>query len=264
MEYRVGYCQFEPALFEPEKNLNKLEKMLSDVEADLIVLPELAISGYVINTPEELDMVAEDIKTSPTIGMFRELAKKKDTSYVAGFAERGLRGIYNSSFLVNPDGTLYIYRKTHLFKREKEIFEPGDSGFFVAPAKEGVKIGMMVCFDWIFPESARTLALLGCEIICHPANLVLPWCQQAMITRSLENRVFTITANRIGKEQNEDKEMTFTGQSQLTDPVGKIMHRAGIEEEIVRIETIDPEKASDKWITEYNHIHEDRRPAFYK
>ncbi len=264
MEYRIGFCQFRPELFAIEKNLLKLADMLSDVTADLLVLPELAVSGYVFNSKQELEQVAEEVSSSKTVEFFRESAREKDTSYVVGFAEKDGTNIYNSSFLVNPDGDLSVYRKTHLFKREKRIFTPGNSGFFVKPAIKGVKVGMMVCFDWIFPESARTLALQGAEILCHPANLVLPWCQQAMITRSIENRFFTITANRVGREKNGEIEMTFTGQSQATSPQGEILKRIDTQEEKVWVGTIDPEKARDKWVTEYNHIHQDRRPEYYE
>ncbi|MEZ4690386.1 MAG: nitrilase-related carbon-nitrogen hydrolase [Ignavibacteria bacterium] len=72
---------------------------------------------------------------------------------------------------------------------------------------------MMICFDWFFPETARTLALKGAQIICHPSNLVMAYCQTAMFTRALENRVFTITANRIGYDVRENKELFFTGES---------------------------------------------------
>jgi len=76
---------------------------------------------------------------------------------------------------------------------------------------------MMICFDWFFPESARTLALKGAQLILHPSNLVMPYCQDAMITRSIENRVFSITSNRIGREGGYN----FTGKSQIVSFDGK-------------------------------------------
>jgi predicted amidohydrolase len=263
MEYRVGFCQFKPELLNVDANLEKLKVMLKGVEADLIVLPELAFSGYIFKSKEEVLTIAEEPGTSKSIDLFRKLAAENNTSYIAGFAELDGEKVYNSCFLVNPDGTLYVYRKTHLFSREKLFFDRGDSGFFVVEAKSGVKIGMMVCFDWIFPESARTLALKGAQIICHPSNLVLPWCQQAMITRSIENRVFTITANRTGREKNGEFEMYFTGQSQVTTPKGEVLNRLNETEETVWITNIDPELANNKMVTEFNHVHNDRRSEFY-
>ncbi len=264
MKYRVGFCQYKPKLFAIDKNLSRLGEMLSGVEADLIVLPELAISGYVINSKEELEKVAEEVKKSKTIEMFRELSRKKKTSYVVGFAEKEGMKYYNSAFLINPGGELSVYRKIHLFNREKQIFSPGDTGFIVKQAKNDVKVGILICFDWIFPESARALTIQGAEIICHPSNLVLPWCQQAMVTRSIENRVFTITANRVGTEKNGEVEMVFTGQSQVTNPYGEVLKRFDLVEEGVWVVKIDPEHARNKWVTDYNHIIEDRKPEFYK
>jgi predicted amidohydrolase len=123
----------------------------------------------------------------------------------------------------------------------------------------------MVCFDWIFPESARVLALLGADIICHPANLVLPLCQQAMTTRSLENGVFSATANRIGTEARGGKKpLTFTGRSQILDPMGQALAGLGENETGVAVVAIDPAKAHDKKITEQNDRLKDRRPEHYR
>jgi len=122
----------------------------------------------------------------------------------------------------------------------------------------------MICFDWIFPEAARVLALKGAEVICHPANLVLPWCQRAMVTRSIENRVFIVTANRIGGEKREGRELKFTGGSQITSPVGELLCQASEEGEEVGVVDIDPSIAKDKAITEENDLFSDRRPELYQ
>jgi predicted amidohydrolase len=123
---------------------------------------------------------------------------------------------------------------------------------------------MMICFDWLFPEAARTLALQGAEVICHPSNLVLPYCPQAMITRSLENRVFTITANRVGTEERvPGKPLKFIGTSQVTSPDGDVLCRAGSKrEEAVAVE-IDPARARKKLITPMNDIFRDRRKDLF-
>ena len=123
---------------------------------------------------------------------------------------------------------------------------------------------MMICFDWIFPEIARTLALKGADILCHSTNLVLPFCQDAMVTRCIENRVFALTANRVGTERRAGSEFTFTGRSQVVDPKGRIHTRAGTEEEGVFVVDIDPSLARDKAVTEANDIFKDRRPELYE
>ncbi|HPR18113.1 MAG TPA: nitrilase-related carbon-nitrogen hydrolase [Candidatus Cloacimonadota bacterium] len=264
MLYRVGVAQFEPQFLAKDKNLEKMVDLLSAVQADLIVLPELATSGYLFKSQTEVAYLAEEAENGKTATVFRELAKKKNTSYVLGFAEKSGNDFFNSAMLVNPDGKIFIYRKTHLFFEEKKWFTPGNSGLNVFPAKNGVKVGLMICFDWIFPEAARTLMLRGAQILAHSSNLVLPWCQQAMITRSLENRVFSITANRTGKEHNKGSELTFTGMSQILSTKGKILKRMNETEEGVFVTTIDPTEADNKMVTELNDILIDRRPEMYE
>lgn len=261
MRYRVGVCQYKPKLFAVSDNLKKLEDMLSPHagKADLMVLPELAPSGYVFSSKEEVLSVAEDPLDGPTATLFKKIAHRYETSFVIGFAEKCREKVYNSAMLVNPDRSVKVYRKTHLFFEEKRWFLPGDTGFKVFKAKKDVAVGLMVCFDWIFPESARTLALRGAQIICHPANLVLPWCQQAMPTRAIENRVFTITSNRTGLEKNKGREFFFTGQSQITDVKGKIYHRMNEDEESVFIQEIETDDALDKNVTEFNNVISDLR-----
>jgi predicted amidohydrolase len=263
MDYRVGYCQFKPLLLQPEANRTRIREMLSEVNADLIVLPELATSGYFFDTLAEVESVAEAAETGPTAVFLRELAQSRNCSIMIGFPEREGRKLYNSAMLVNPDGTQFVYRKTHLFYREKLFFSPGNTGFQIVPAKNGIEVGMMICFDWYFPESARTLALDGAKILIHSANLVLPWCQQAMITRSLENRVFSITCNRVGTETRDGADLTFTGCSQVLGPRGEILSRAEESGEALTVVKIDTDAADDKHITPVNLLWDDRRPEMY-
>ena len=165
--------------------------------------------------------------------------------------------------MIGPDGYIGKYRKVHLFFEEKSWFKPGDLGFpvwDVGPAR----IGMMICFDWVYPEAVRSLALQGADIVCHPVNLVLPYCQQAMITRSIENSVFIVTANRIGGEQRGGKDkLIFTGGSQITDPRGKILFRMDEDSECYQDVEIDSSQSRDKKLTLYNDLLKDRRPEQY-
>ena len=123
---------------------------------------------------------------------------------------------------------------------------------------------MMICFDWIFPESARTLALLGADIIAHPSNLVMSFCQEAMITRALENSVFTITSNRVGADSTGEREIAFTGRSRIVAPHGEVLASADGREERLVLVDIDYVEARDKRITTQNDLMLDRRPEFYK
>lgn len=262
--YRVSVLQFEPKLGDVAHNLQQIEKLMSGLETDLVVLPELCLSGYVFNHTDEIRAVAQDPSDSEIFNSLRALSKAKDCSIVLGFAELAGANLFNSSALINPDGSLKVYRKTHLFYREKLFFDPGDTGFFVAEAKGGIKIGMMICFDWQFPEAMRTLALLGAQVICHPANLVMPWCQEAMKTRSLENRAFSITANRIGTEANGAQSEYFTGQSQILGHKGEILIRLAPDSEELATVLINPGLALDKTVSPFNDVIADRRPEFYK
>ncbi len=260
---KVGILQFSPKFGKKETNLKIIEKYLEGVNADLIVLPELSLTGYLFLSREEVLSLSETISKGPSIGRFKEIAKKNNLHIVAGFLERDGNRLYNSAILVYPNGEIGVYRKVHLFFEEKLFFEPGNLGFPVFEVN-GVKVGIMVCFDWVFPEAARSLALGGAEIIAHPANLVLPYCQDAMITRSIENRVFTITANRGGKDVRGDRELSFTGKSQVVSPGGERLLEFEREEEGIKIVDIEPIMARDKNITEYNDLFRDRRPGVYR
>lgn len=264
MEYRVSVLQFEPQFLDTKGNLERITALLRDLETDLIVLPELCTSGYLFGSRDEAEAASESLPSGTIFQAFNALAWDRQCSIVYGFAERAGDVLYNSCALVNPDGSHYLYRKAHLFDREKLFFTPGDTGFGVFPAKNGVRIGMMICFDWQFPEAARTLALKGAQIICHPANLVLPWCQQSMILRSLENRVFSVTANRTGTETKSGASLQFTGQSQILGTKGEILIRLDDSETAVHTCTLDPELALIKSITARNDAFQDRRPDLYE
>ena len=123
----------------------------------------------------------------------------------------------------------------------------------------------MICFDWRFPESARTLSLAGADLIAHPSNLVLPHCPQAIITRCLENRIFVVTANRVGIEECiSNNPIKFIGQSQIVDPDGKIIYRASDNDEEIRTFNVDIEKARNKSINLSNDLLKDRRDDLYR
>jgi predicted amidohydrolase len=227
-----------------------------------MVLPELAFTGYNFKDKKELESVAEDPSYSHTIQALQELCIKRDFYVVTGFAEKHGQRIFNSAILLGPEGIVKIYRKIQLFFKEKEIFDPGD-GLPDVQTVKGVKIGMMICFDWIFPEIMRVLTLKDADIICHPANLVLSYCQEAMKTRCLENNVFAVTANRFGADSRPHGVLKFTGNSQIVAPKGKLLYRARRQREELFVVEIDPSLARDKKLTELNDILEDRRPEFY-
>jgi 5-aminopentanamidase len=261
---KVGYYQFNPVFGEIKRNLDLVSNHLSHVQCDLMVLPELFASGYQFISKHEVEELAEPVPGGPTTQRLIELARDRRMVLVAGLPERDGAQCYNSAVIVGPSGFLGRYRKTHLFYEETLFFSPGQTGFQVWDIGSA-RVGIMVCFDWFYPESARTLALKGADIICHPSNLVLPHCPDAMVTRSLENRVFSITANRIGSEERGDKKrLTYIGQSEIISPRGAILSRAPSDQDALAILDINPHDARDKSLNAYNDLLRDRRTDFYK
>ncbi len=260
---KVGYCQSHPEFGEVQRNLERFAARLSAVDCDLLVLPELAFSGYQFVSQAEVLDVSEQVPDGPTTQACLELARRHQMHVVVGLPERAGQQCYNSAIVVGPSGFLGCYRKTHLFHEETLFFSPGNSGFHVWDIGQA-RIGVMICFDWYYPEAARTLALQGAEIVCHPSNLVLPHCPDAMVTRSLENRIFSVTANRIGQEARGGKpSLTFIGRSEVVSPKGHVLARAPSDREDLMVVEIDLDEARNKSINPYNDLLKDRRPAYY-
>ncbi|RLE54136.1 MAG: acyltransferase [Candidatus Methanomethylicota archaeon] len=260
---KVGYVQLAPKFGMIEENVEKAISFIESADADLLVLPELFNTGYLFLSSEEALELAEPVPDGYTTQKLIEVAEKTKTYIVAGIAERADNKVYNSAVIVGPRGFMGVYRKSHLFYKEKLIFAPGDSGFKVFDL--GIaKIGVIICFDWCFPEATRILAIKGADIICHPANLVLPYAPKVMLARSIENRVFTITANRVGTDERGGEKLNFIGLSQVTSPKMEVLIQAGSEEESVGVVEIDVSHARNKWITEYNHVFNDRRIDLYE
>jgi predicted amidohydrolase len=259
---RVGYYQFHPTFGKIQHNLNKVVNALRGVSADIIVLPELPFSGYYFRDREELKSLSDEVNNSSIVDVLTKCCKEGDYFIVTGFAEKSGDKYFNSSLLIGPDGILHTYRKLHLFNEEKNWFDPGDIPLQVNEIR-GIKIGMMICFDWIFPEVFRVLSILGADLICHPSNLVLRYCQQTMLSRCLENSVFAVTANRFGADKRPQGEIVFTGKSQVVAPQGKLLIKAPAKKEVLNLVDINIEQARDKKMTPFNDLIKDRRPEHY-
>jgi predicted amidohydrolase len=226
-------------------------------DADLLVLPELASTGYRFDSRDEALALSQ-----PGDGEFVQFllsqCEKLDLHLVAGFNEREGGLLFNSSVLAGPNGVVGKYRKLHLFIDEKDIFEPGNLGLPVFDIGH-CQVGMLVCFDWVFPEAWRMLALAGAQVVCQPSNLVLPYAQQAVPVHAMVNRIFAIMCNRTGAE----KDLEFTGQSIISDTRGKVLSRAPEDSEAAAIVEIEVSDADDKQITPRNDVFGDRRTDVY-
>ena len=257
---KIGFLQFAPALGNVQATMQVIDRLLDhSPEADLWVLPELCYSGYNFESLAQAQATSEVVGESVFLRHLEALCRQKTCHVVTGFNERDGDQLYNSAILVGPHGYVGKYRKLHLFLNEQDYFEPGNIGlpiFDIGPCK----IGILVCFDWFFPEAWRVLALQGADIICHPSNLVLPGlAQRAVPIHALTNRFYVITANRIGTE----RDLTFTGLSTIANPRGEVLVQASPAEELAGLVEADISLSRDKMITPRNSVLGDRRPGEY-
>jgi len=261
---KAGFYQFNPSFGDRRGNVDRVVSALSGRDFDLIVLPELFNTGYQFTSREEVASLAEEIPGGYTTSALVDLSKSKGCYIVAGLAEKAAGRYFNSAIITGPEGYIGSYRKTHLFYEENLWFSPGDTGFRVWDTDTG-RIGIMICFDWFFPESARVLTVMGAEVIAHPANLVLPYCPDGMPIRCLENAVYAITANRTGTEDRspDRKPLHFIGSSQITGTRGEIIFRANESEDVFFTAELDLARARNKDFNEYNNILKDRNPHHY-
>ncbi len=229
---RTAVCQYAPVLGDLPANVAKGARAIREAAengADLIVLPEMANSGYVVNSSSEARALAERPEDSPAIASWLQLAQEYGAYIVAGFGEKvSDTELYNSALILGPSGILGSYRKTHLFYEEKLYYRPGDLGFPVFELPFG-RIGILICYDLRFPEASRILALRGADVICVPTNwvsMMTPdrlwdaqgYCQAnyVAIANAAMNQVFMACADRVGEERG----VQFLGCSLIIDPAG--------------------------------------------
>jgi len=264
---KVAVAQIEPKLAEKERNLEaclaKLDAAAAE-GAELLVLPECALPGYMFDSAEEALPFAEEIPGPSTETLERE-SRRLGMHVVCGLLERDGDALRNSAVLVGPDGLVGTYRKTHLpFLGVDRFVVPGDElNVYDTPLG---RIGVEICYDLRFPEVTRTLALKGADIVAHPTNFPMAAkLQTELITvaRAAENRIYLLTANRVGKERWGE----FCGWSQIVDPFGKRLAEAGETEEALLVADVELEKARDKDYVipgEYElYLFGHRRPELY-
>lgn len=273
---RVAVIQFDPQVG-VEHCDNNLCRGLKFAEqavregANLIVLPELANTGYTFNTRTEAYAHAETLEGGPSVNTWAAFAREHQVYLVAGFAERDGLKLYDSAVLFGPVGLLGHYRKAHLWNQEKLWFTPGDLGFPVFETPIG-RIGLLICWDIWFPEVPRLLALQGADIICSLNNWV--WtppplfdtsgrCMASYLTMTAAhvNNVHIAAANRIGSERGG----RFLGCSLIAGtngwPIGEV---AGAENECILYADLDLTSARSAPIwNNLNDLPRDRRTDLY-
>jgi predicted amidohydrolase len=264
---RVAVAQIDPKLAAVDRNLETCVARLEEAAtqgAQMLVLPECAISGYMFDSAEEAQPFAEEIP-GPATGALERECRRLGVHVVCGMLERDGDALHNTAVLIGPDGPIGTYRKTHLpFLGVDRFVVPGDElPVFDTPLG---RIGLQICYDLRFPEVTRALALKGADIVVHPTNFPLAArIQTEFITRAraAENRVYLLTSNRVGKERSAE----FCGWSQIVDPLGVRLAEAGAEEETLLVADVDLERARDKDFVipgEYEiYLFGHRRPDLY-
>jgi predicted amidohydrolase len=261
----IAVVQFAPRFGQKSGNLERIRRLLQTTRADIIVLPELCTTGYFFLRREEVGRLAETAD-GPTADFFLTMARERDAVIAAGFAERQQDRLYNACLIAIPGAeAVQVYRKTHLFYKERLCFDAGDTGFFVVedPLRQ-VRIGPMVCYDWRFPEAARSLALLGADVIVCPANLITEAWRQVLPARAVENKIYLAVSNRTGSERRGREVLHFKGSSAIYGYDGGLLARADAVAEGVFSADIEPRATRDKSFNAFNDVFRDRRPEHYR
>lgn len=270
--FLLACIQYEPHIGDRAGNLAAMETRIRAAAARgaaLIVLPELADSGYVFETTEEVAELSRPAPDGETTEWLCGLTAELGVHIVSGLAEEAGGRYYNSAVLCGPSGYLGTYRKLHLWDRETLFFAPGDLGLPVFDTPLG-RIGMAICYDGWFPETFRMLADAGAEIVCIPTNWVpMPGQhpKDAAMSNLLHraaahcNGLYIACADRVGTERGQP----FIGQSLIVDPMGfPIAGPADWQEEAILYAEIAPGSiAAARQINAHNHILGDRRPDVY-
>jgi predicted amidohydrolase len=265
---KIACCQFAPIYCDVEKNLDIMRNMLLAADAELCVFPELATTGYFFRSRDQVDSLAESLQGN-MIKSLQAMAMESGKAVITGFLEESQGYYYNSSIAIDCDGRVAgHYRKVHLFYYEKNVFTTGDLGFPVFALKTEsaqIKAGMMICYDWRFPEAARVLAIHGAEVIAVPSNIVTTtgMLHTTLATRAFENKVALAFADRVGIESNGHETLTFRGESALIDLNGQILTKASADRQQIIVADLDLERTRSKRINEYNDIFDDRVPDAY-
>ncbi|MGH7640540.1 MAG: nitrilase-related carbon-nitrogen hydrolase [Candidatus Dormibacteria bacterium] len=271
---KVAVCQYAPEIGHLAANADRGSQWIAraaEAGAELVVLPELASSGYAFENEAEAAQASQELE-SDTVSRWIDSCRRLGVFVVSGFCERGPAGRYNSALLLGPDGVLGVYRKAHLFFDEKSYFRPGDVGFPVFDLPFG-RLGMLICYDLWFPEAARVLALSGADIVAVPTNWVANFRRRvadergwvmgnyACVAVATQNQVFVAAADRIGTERGVE----FIGASCIIGPDGwALAGPAPRCDEALLLADMDLAQARrSKQRTPRNHTVGDRRPELY-
>ena len=269
-----------------QANLEKAEKMVrkaAEAGANVILLPELFEREYFCQQRcYEFYQYAEETNVNAAVQMGIRLAKELGVVLPISFYEKDVNNLYNSIACIDADGKILgVYRKTHIpddhYYQEKFYFTPGDSGFQVFRTKFGT-IGVGICWDQWFPETARCMALEGAELLFYPTAIgsepilecdSMPHWRRCMQGHAASNLIPVIAANRIGVETVEpsaenggqSSSLNFYGSSFVADETGELLETAAREKEEILVQSFDLDELQQKRL-EWG-LFRDRRPECY-
>jgi 5-aminopentanamidase len=267
---RVAACQIDPQLGEVEANLERISRAVAEAAAAgavLAVLPEAAITGYAFASLDEGRTVARraGVVASDTIA---GLAATHRLTVICGTLEAAGDEVFNAALMTTPDGRRYTYRKMHLpFLGIDRYATPGPDAPSVVEV-DGLRIGILICYDLRFPEAARMCALDGADLIALPTNWPVGVDFHPGIfapARAAENHCYLLACDRVGTERG----VTFIGRSALFDFDGHQLAVASDDREELLVGEIDPEAARQTHVRRRPGEHEwdtvaDRRPGLYR
>ena len=268
-KFTLAGVQMDPRLMDKEANLARMIDSVEQAVAKqsrLVVFPECALTGYCFESLREALPYAETIP-GPSTERLEGVCRKAQVYLVLGMLEKDGDRCFNAAALIGPEGVVGKYRKVHLpFLGVDRFVDSGDLGFEVHQTRLG-RIGLNICYDGSFPESARTMALGGADMILLPTNWPTgaeAFAEFLVNARGLENHVFSVAVNRVGKERG----FRFIGRSRIVNPSGRTLALASPDGEEIIFAEIDPSAARDKHITRVPGKHQinrfkDRRPQYY-
>lgn len=290
---KVEIIQFAPKFKDIQSNFDYIITKVISSNADVVIFPEMAVSGYFFTEGEELKKYSLSSEYFLE-GELQNISSNLNKVIIFGFPEiekvNDLENIFNSAIIISPNrNETTIYRKAHLFYKENFVFDkPNRDNIFKFSNKEKFKlyservnesrslfqpinisqfdlrIGLLICYDWRFPEFAKEYALNGADLIVYPSNLVTKVWENSFPARALDNRVYVAVANRIGSEQNNSNQqnnetLEFTGKSSFYDFNGNTLLKLSSDDEDSGLVEIEQNLSRNKDINSINNIFRDFR-----
>ena len=265
----IACAQIDCVLGDPKANREKIIATIqaaAEREAQLVVFPECALTGYAYNSLDEAIPFAEKVD-GPSAEAIAEACRQTKTYAIVGFIEADRNKFYNAAMVVGPDGVIGSYRKVHLpYLGIDRFLTPGDRPFQILDLPFG-KVGVNICYDISFPETSRVLKLMGAELIVLITNWpTAAWRAPEFVanTRALENHVFYAAVDRVGTERG----WNFIGRSKVIDCNGDTLAEASADAEDLLVVTVELAEANHNRIVNVAGAYEvdrlkDRRPEFY-